>query len=255
MDFVEIHTAATLTYAHFVVFYLFVLQLHEVGHVLGIGPMWQKNGLIPSFRVPCPYKTDSAASREYQELSGCTGAAIPVEMSFNPLGGSNCGHWQEQCFQKELMSPTASTELTVSRITIAGLEDLGYEVDYEEAEPYDSSHMNPACLCNENRLRRRTTSTTSEEARQLLEEGTLAGFINNNDNNTTNMAPTRRRELSEEGRSAAMSYGKDVLAMRRDSMSLFPLPDTVYNLGEDVIFVIYEENETVHSVVVTSDSL
>lgn len=242
---------ASVVLPHLILFPIWLIfQLHEVGHVLGIGPMWTRNGLIPRFTIPCPYKTDSEASREYQRLSGCTGAAVPVEMSYNPQGGSNCGHWQEKCFQNELMSPTASLELPLSRLTIAGLEDLGYEVNYNEAEPFGASQMDSSCLCNTNRVRRRTIST--EESKRILEKEPAIG---NGDNNMTRPFPSRRRELSEEGRSAATSFGQGILAMRKDSMSLFPVPDEVYNLGQDVVFVLFEENETLHSVVVTSDSL
>ena len=214
--------------------------------------MWKRSGLIPSFTIPCPYKTDSAASREYQRISGCAGAAIPVEMSYNPQGGSNCGHWQEKCFRNELMSPTASLELPVSRLTIAGLEDLGYEVNYNEAEPFDAKHMDSSCLCSKNRVRRRTTSDATEGSERLPQEESSVVV---GGNNTSGVYPSQRRELSEEGRSSATSFGKDILAMRRNSMSLFPTPDEVYYLGEEIVFVLFEENGTLHSVVVTSDSL
>ena len=208
--------------------------------------MWRVNGLIPGFSVPCPYKLDSKATREYQRLSGCTDASVPVEMSYAPGSGSNCGHWQEQCFQYEVMTPSASTKLPVSSVTIAGLEDLGYEVNYDEAEPFDAAHMNATCLCNSNHtsnpsLRRRSLVRTNQQEVELGDGVPTP---------SSSSSSSYRRELSEEGRAAAMSYGKDVLAARRDTMSITPLPDTIGNIGEDLVFVMFEENETVHSVLV-----
>lgn len=229
------------------------IQLHEMGHVvsflllllsaillfasktnilyssqLGIGSLWVINGLTQSYTVPCPYGVATKASQEYRDLSGCSGS-IPIE---NQTGqrGSDCAHWRESCFSTELMTSAANGNLPVSRITIAGLDDLGYEVNYNEADPYTSSDMSPQCLCN-NRLRRQLSNTTRAYS--------LDGM------------PTNRR-LSGEGYSIAMSYGKQVLAQNRDSMSLFQDPNAT-DIGDQITFVLYLEQDVVHRIMVTAD--
>lgn len=54
---------------------------------VGIGTMWTLQGLADSRRAPCSYKPESHASREYQAVSGCKGAAIRIE---NGYGMSAC---------------------------------------------------------------------------------------------------------------------------------------------------------------------
>jgi len=213
-----------------------------MGHVLGIGTMWQINGLTSGYQVPCPYAINSKATQEYQLLSGCTGRPVPVEMSYQ--SGSNCGHWQEACFGSEIMTPSANSELPVSRLTIAALEDVGYQVNYNEAEPFNASKMSSSCLCSNN-IRRRKLN----EASSFLEDVAATPA-------SLSSSSSSSRMLSEEGRAMATKYGKDILATREEnsSNSLFPLPDNVGYIGSDIIYVMYEEHGTLHSVLVTLNS-
>eukprot|EP00122_Pirum_gemmata_P007223 Pgem_evm1s6624 len=48
--------------------------------------------------------------------------------------GSKCGHWDEQILGNEVMTPIIDDNQVISNITIASLEDLGYIVDYSQAE-------------------------------------------------------------------------------------------------------------------------
>lgn len=200
---------------------------------LGIGPLWKVNGLIDQNQVPCPYKLDSAASREFQALSGCTGA-IPVEMSFT-RAGSNCAHWQEYCLKSEMMTPTANADLPISRMTIASLEDLGYTVDYGAADNYFPGRLNPACRCNLDRVRRRL----SDNQTNSIEDN--------------RHAQQQRRRLSEEGYQAALAYGKKEIAENQQSMALFPGDDQLSDLGTEMIYVLYLENDVVHHIMVMPD--
>jgi len=70
-----------------------------------------------------------------------------------PSDGSDCGHWDENCFTTELMTPDGdpSEASPFSAIAIAGLEDLGYQVNNAAADPFTAANMSPACLapvCN-----------------------------------------------------------------------------------------------------------
>ena len=202
---------------------------------LGIGSLWKINGLVDNFNVPCPYKSDSAASREYQALSGCSGA-IPLEQN---LQGSNCVHWAEGCFKNEVMTSAANSKLPVSRLTLAGLQDLGYQVDYSQAESFSAADLNPSCRCN-NRLRRNLWDKDNVQSIIDLAEGPTESSIGG------------RRKLSTEGRQYATAYGQGLLAQNRDQISLLPESD-VPDIGGDIVYVIYLEEDTVYSVMVTSD--
>jgi Leishmanolysin len=170
---------------------------------------------------------DSAATREYQALSGCAGP-IPVEMGFSSGGGSNCGHWQESCLLTEIMTPAASGSLPISRLTVAALEDLGFEVDYSAAQAFPATQLSSSCRCN-NRVRRQLHDVDLED-----EEETMNG----------------PRRLSEEGWQSALQYGRTIIAENQKNMNLFPgeIPD----LGTERIYVLYEENGVVHNIMVTS---
>ena len=131
---------------------------HELGHVLGLGTMWEPPfndfldftgkdantlcddlGAKPNDLV----YTGALAVAAFQALGG-TGN-IPVE---NAQGqGSDCGHWRESFFGNELMDSSANApDDPLSRMTIAALEDLGYAVDYAQAEPYAIPNCSPSCL-------------------------------------------------------------------------------------------------------------
>lgn len=68
-----------------------------MAHVYGFGTLWGQNGLLGADM--CSYNLDTAASAEFQALTGCT-TAVPLE---NDGGdGTACGHWEEDCFIHEL---------------------------------------------------------------------------------------------------------------------------------------------------------
>ena len=95
----------------------------------------------------------SAAKSEYEAISGCAGVNVPIDQ-----GG--CAHWQETCFKDELMSPSLGEtnanneiEYQLSRITVGALDDLGYQVNYDAADPYAHTDMDPSCTCIGNSIR------------------------------------------------------------------------------------------------------
>ena len=65
---------------------------------------------------------------------------MPVEHDVGRYGaGSVDNHWRESVFGAELMTPRVSVssgDQPLSKVTIAALADLGYEVDYTHAESY-----------------------------------------------------------------------------------------------------------------------
>ena len=109
--------------------------LHEMGHVLGIGTLWPERGLLvdPSIELGAGVDTHfvgPAAQQSFLELLGgqpYAGAIVPVENNAAP--GSSDGHWRENVFVNELMTPSLgdlTIENPLSQLTVSSLADHGY---------------------------------------------------------------------------------------------------------------------------------
>ena len=111
--------------------------VHEMGHVLGFGTIFDRVGLISGAGGTDPQFTGRNAIREYAALLGP--GARPRSVPLADVGGAGTrdGHWRESLFANELMTgfldPGANP---LSRMTIGAFEDLGYSVDYTVADPY-----------------------------------------------------------------------------------------------------------------------
>lgn len=119
--------------------------LHEMGHVLGLGTLWELKGLVDlssKFTFSgddyyAKYKGQYALN-EYRTLtSDQTKAYVPLENNTNVYGGGSLGsHWRESVFDGELMTPSANGSLAISRLSIGSLKDIGYEVVFSTADAY-----------------------------------------------------------------------------------------------------------------------
>lgn len=108
---------------------------HEMGHVIGIGTIWARKGLIAGAGGRNPTFKGRNARREFGALRGTGPAAVPIENTGGP--GTQDSHWRETVFQNELMSGfVAGAHNPLSRMTVASLQDMGYVVDMGAAEPY-----------------------------------------------------------------------------------------------------------------------
>lgn len=110
--------------------------LHEMGHVLGIGTLWKQNNLLIGSGTNDPQYIGPNAMKEYASLLGTSKPTpIPVENTGGP--GTREGHWREAAFDAELMTGLAEpADMPMSRMTIASLKDLGYQVNLEAADMY-----------------------------------------------------------------------------------------------------------------------
>jgi CARDB/Bacterial pre-peptidase C-terminal domain/Leishmanolysin/Bacterial Ig-like domain (group 2) len=118
--------------------------LHEMGHVLGIGTLWDRFGLIRNPSLPSNRGADThfvgpLAIEAFDDAGGTTytgGAKVPVE---NLAGeGSADSHWREAVLGFELMTPNLNGGITnpLSAISIQSLADMGYRVNVSEADAY-----------------------------------------------------------------------------------------------------------------------
>lgn len=110
--------------------------LHEMAHVLGFGTLWGRQGLIRASGTNDPRFTGPAAAREFAVLDPDGGADVPIANTGG--GGTREAHWRELIFGDELLTGFLSgANRPLSRMSIASFEDIGYDVDYTAADPYE----------------------------------------------------------------------------------------------------------------------
>jgi hypothetical protein len=111
---------------------LFGVVQHELLHAVGFGNLWEAKGLVDYAKTPFAQYNGAKAVEAFQAQGGSTNS-IPLETSGS--GSANL-HWNEALFQDEIMTNDlngAGTIVPISRVTLAALEDLGYQVDREQA--------------------------------------------------------------------------------------------------------------------------
>jgi hypothetical protein len=113
---------------------------HEMGHVLGIGTIWTRKGLLQGFGTSNPTFTGAHAREEFGRLRGSGPTPVPVENTGG--AGTANSHWRETVFVNELMTGfVGNAGNPLSRLTVASLADCGYVVDMDAAEPYDLPNL------------------------------------------------------------------------------------------------------------------
>ena len=112
---------------------LLITGIHEIGHVLGFGPVWDEFGFRQNLSWDDPnadtHFNGPLALAAFNDAGGgdYTGAKVPVQK----MDGS---HWRWPVLEGELMGPYGGGAL--SAITVQSLADLGYGVDVTQADPY-----------------------------------------------------------------------------------------------------------------------
>jgi hypothetical protein len=113
---------------------------HEMGHVLGIGTIWDVKNVLQGEGSNNPTFTGTAAKLEYGKLKGTGPKAVPVENTGGQ--GTADSHWRETIFRNELMSGfIAGPKNPISRVTVASLQDIGYVVNLDAAEPFQLPNL------------------------------------------------------------------------------------------------------------------
>lgn len=109
--------------------------MHEMGHVLGIGTIWSTRGLLSGAGTSNPIFTGAQATAQYNALFGTNATGVPVENTGG--SGTRDAHWRETTFGNELMTGWLNNGVNpLSRVTVASLADLGYQVDITRADSY-----------------------------------------------------------------------------------------------------------------------
>ena len=113
---------------------------HEMGHVLGIGTVWDLKDVLQGAGSINPTFTGTTAMAEYGKLKNTGPTAVPVENTGGQ--GTADSHWRENIFRSELMSGfIAGANNPISRVTVGSLKDLGYAVNLDAAEPFQLPNL------------------------------------------------------------------------------------------------------------------
>lgn len=113
------------------------IVLHEIGHVLGFGTIWEEKGLLTGARGTDPRFTGAQALSAYR-VTDPSRASVPVENAGS--SGTRDGHWRDSVFGRELMTGYLNRAPNpLSTITIASLADLGYATYLGGADVYSVS--------------------------------------------------------------------------------------------------------------------
>jgi len=115
---------------------------HEMGHVIGIGTIWTQKRLLKGAGGSNPTFTGTNAKVEYGKLRS-SATPLPVPVANRGGAGTRDSHWRESVFGNELMTGiVGEAGNPLSRMTVASLQDLGYTVNLNAAEPYSlPSHL------------------------------------------------------------------------------------------------------------------
>jgi hypothetical protein len=125
--------------------------LHEMGHIIGLGTLWEPKGLVTGgtpvlscaqSNDPDPRYLGTSGIAAYTSLGG-TDPTVPLANTGG--AGTRCGHWRESVFDNELMTgylnPGANP---LSVLTVQSFDDVGYTVDPAGADPYTLPGAAPA---------------------------------------------------------------------------------------------------------------
>lgn len=109
---------------------------HEMLHALGFGTAWQSAGLVETIDGELRFTGENAIEAYNTAFADIAAGdanshlGVPVEME----GGSGTAgvHWDEDLFGGEIMTGWLDWTNTTSDLTIASLEDLGYQTIFAD---------------------------------------------------------------------------------------------------------------------------
>lgn len=117
--------------------------LHEMGHVLGIGSLWQLHGLVVGAGGGEPHFIGGAARSAWTvaaQTLGFTGSIVPIENTGG--AGTRDVHWRESVARNELMTGFINQGVNpLSAITVGSLRDEGYVVNDAVADEFTLSAL------------------------------------------------------------------------------------------------------------------
>jgi hypothetical protein len=112
---------------------------HEIGHCLGFPTSrgWENNVIPLGSDAPTNF-TGPKAVEQYNLLFGTSAVAAGVPIEQDGGDGTAFAHWDDATFGNELMTGALDFTSTnpLSVITVGAFDDMGYDVNYDAAQPY-----------------------------------------------------------------------------------------------------------------------
>ena len=115
--------------------FIFDIALHEVGHILGFGSLWDEFGFIHDLSYSDPHAdthfNGPKAIAAFDEAGGLDyeGKKVPVQKR-------DGAHWRINGVSGDIMLPGRIGEAALTAITVQSLADMGYVVDVTEADQH-----------------------------------------------------------------------------------------------------------------------
>lgn len=176
----------------------------------------------------CLYSGDNA-NREWRDVSGCD-SEVPVVKE-----DGICLDWDESCLESEVMSSVIEENgnIKFSRITLGALEDLGYMVDYFQADDFTAADLGTGCACS-----RRLGQSIAEHRQEVSQSRSLIG---------DETIPQRRQlRPSVEAEKHAKEVGKEHLRqmqLRKTSQTESPIVSVFFEEGGKIFAVVVSGND------------
>jgi Leishmanolysin len=150
--------------------------------------------------------------------------------------GTACSHWAERCLGRELMTGFANpgSRNPLSRITIGSLDDMGYAVDYTQADPYGAANLNSTCVCGQRQHLRSLSDSSPGNS------GTLRHLA----------------RINSTARQQAIEYGQKLLAEKaKASSSLSRSGNSEWTyVGDQQVIVLFQDGNGIQDVGVRKKS-
>jgi hypothetical protein len=236
---------------------------NTIGRALGFGSLWEQFDLVRDIDGIATY-TGSNALREMEELSDDLNGQNVLEDGDD--GALAAEYWSEANLASELMTPRillrrpsdgqaplGRPDNPISELTVAAMEDLGYQVDYGEADnfslrPGSLSRQAPDDAVEEPTL----LPGTSTPAKRLLSDVP----DNNSIPNGAALIYVRPNNLAENPASFALNNGNSELLIATGTNAVFLEGVTGENLSIELKGTFAKNNPaTVNQLSGTVDSM
>ncbi|HJN89115.1 MAG TPA: flagellin [Verrucomicrobiota bacterium] len=107
----------------------YATYIHEIMHAVGF------SSSHTNFNTTTYTAGGTNAIAQYNEIMGTSVTTLNLEDGGG--AGTEHSHWEEDDFDNELMTGWVNAgETPLSKVTVGALEDAGYEVDYNAADPW-----------------------------------------------------------------------------------------------------------------------
>lgn len=107
--------------------------IHEFAHCMGFPNSNAWRNYVVDTTAPTEF-TGPNAVKYYNSVFGTAASGVPIEQDGGE--GTAYAHWTESIFGDEILTGFIGTSNPISVITVGAYDDMGYEVNYNAADPY-----------------------------------------------------------------------------------------------------------------------